>query len=149
MKNPSIKTLRKKLKKVCHEYIRKRDCGGARHKGKCCTCGKPLMWNSPSANAGHFVAVGTATQGTEYDERNMNLQCVYCNNWGEGKKPEYSLFLIAKYGQGIVEELIKQSKWSLVEFAKSITPAPREIGEDTRNAYEFLIEHYREKLDAL
>jgi hypothetical protein len=155
MKNPSIKTLKKKLKKICHEFIRKRDCqsvvNGGRG-GRCCTCGKPLKWNDAQANAGHFVAVGTATQGTEFDERNIHLQCVYCNNWGEGKKPEYSLFLIEKYGPGIVEELVKQSKWSLVKFVyekggdflHSLA-----IVEDTKSALAYLIRYYDAKLKEL
>jgi Bacteriophage Lambda NinG protein len=154
MRKPTIKTLRKKLKKVCHEYIRKRDCqsiimGG--NDGRCCTCGKPLKWNDPAANAGHYVSVGTATQGTEYDERNIHLQCVYCNNWGEGKKPEYTLFLIEKYGDGIIEELVKQSKWSIAEFAQllKVGRPPTEIFMTGVEAYQWLITYYTKKLQEL
>lgn len=152
MRKPSIKTLRKKLKKVCHEYIRKRDTLFGKGYGHCITCGKRLYWNDAQANAGHFVSVGSATQGTEYDERNIHLQCVYCNNWGEGKKPEYALFMIKKYGEGIIEKLIEQSKWSLVKFAE--TMANKEWGVkgetwNTQDAYEYLIDLYTKKLGDL
>jgi len=144
MKNPSIKTLRRKLKKIFSEYIRKRDC--LRHGGRCVTCGKIIKWNDSQANAGHFVSVGSATQGTEYDARNVHLQCVYCNNWGEGKKPEYAIYMVKTYGEGIIEELVKQSKWTLVKFAETLM----DIDFSTpKLAYEALIDYYTEKLKGL
>lgn len=150
-----LKTFRRKLKKIFSEYIRRRDAHVPfmlDRRGKCCTCGKWLRWNSNDANAGHYVSVGSATQGTEYDERNVNLQCVYDNKWGEGKKPEYTLFLVNKYGPGIVEELVKQSKWTLVEFVwwnwmrHSSLDRPQIT---TQEAYEWLITYYTKKLEDL
>lgn len=149
MKNPSIKTLRRKLKRIFSEYIRRRDAHVPfmlDRRGKCCTCGKWFRWKD--AHAGHYVEVGSATQGTEYDERNVHLQCCHCNTFCEGKKAQYTLFMEAKYGKGIIEELVKQSKWTLVGYVQKKFDFLHSV-ETTQDAYKFLIRLYSQKLEGL
>lgn len=144
MKKPKLKTLRRKLKAIFSEYIRRRDSKDLETlSGECCTCKDWFYWKV--AHAGHFVEVGTATQGTEFDERNVHLQCCYCNTFCGGRKAVYALFMERKYGKGIIEELVKQSEWSLIKF---VTETISDMDGDklhpktTQEAYELLIEHY-------
>lgn len=137
MRKLSIKSLRRKLKRIFSEYIR-------RQYTHCVTCGKPLHWKQ--GHAGHYIEVGSATQGTEYEERNVHLQCPYCNTFCEGKKAEYTLFMINKYGPGIVEELVKQSKWSLLKFVEKLTGCGFDMPQE---AYQHLIIYFTKKLESL
>lgn len=54
------------------------------------------------------------------DIRNIHGQCGFCNRWRSGEGAKYSLFLIRKYGEGIIEELHKlyntPKKWSIEEL---------------------------------
>lgn len=72
--------------------------------GACCTCGSVKSWIR--MDAGHFKGRGSGGgSGTYFDERNVNLQCKQCNAWKQGAPAEYEIFLIGKYGAGIIEEL--------------------------------------------
>jgi len=48
---------------------------------------------TPSENAGHFWHAKL-----DFDEININGQCVNCNKWNSGRLAEYSTYLIEKYG---------------------------------------------------
>ena len=129
-------------------YIRQRDTLFGRGYGHCITCEKRLHW--AEANAGHYIEVGTATQGTEFDERNVHLQCVHCNNWLEGRKASYTLWMIKNYDIGIIEELVQQSKWSLMDFVnRRFGINDNQKVFDNKEAYEYLIKYYQEKLNEL
>jgi|SRR3990167_1460516 len=128
MKNPPLSTLVKKLDKIFSEYIRRRDSkdGVAR----CVTCGKYENWKE--IDCGHFVS--RDKKSTRWNEKNCHPQCKSCNRFHEGRKDEYALFLIRKYGQGILEELNK-NKWMPFKL-------------DTLWLQE-MIKEYKEKLNAL
>jgi hypothetical protein len=80
------------------EYIRRRD-GGV-----CFTCGRRGDWKY--MHAGHFLHGGTTQAwGLDYDERNVNCQCVECNTFKSGNRKVYQEKLIRKYGEQIVDEL--------------------------------------------
>ena len=70
----------------------------------CVSCGKRLHYKN--LNAGHFIH-GTPSHGYKYDynEFNVNPQCVRCNKWLHGNLVNYTTFLILKYGQELVGQL--------------------------------------------
>lgn len=75
-------------------YIRARD-------GKCVTCpsGKP-------ENAGHYFPGSVCGKALFFSEINVNAQCSFsCNRMRHGNIPAYTLYLEAKYGQGIIQKL--------------------------------------------
>ena len=46
-----------------------------------------------------------------FDRRNINVQCVACNRFGTGAtKAGYDAFMRAKYGQDVMDELVRLSK---------------------------------------
>ena len=78
---------------VFSEYIRRRD------KGICCTCYSVNHWKD--TNAGHFKH-----NVLDFDEMNINCQCVSCNKYNHGRLDRYSDFLRAKYGDKAYEGLV-------------------------------------------
>lgn len=68
-------------------------------------------------DAGHWIDRGSGGQsGVYFDERNINLQCKSCNaGFYKGKrKPDvksaYHQFMLDKYGQEVMDELIVRDK---------------------------------------
>ena len=120
-KKLTVPKLIKKLDRVFSLYIRLRDSGEGY--GKCCTCGK--VGHYKEMDAGHFQT--RAFHGTRYDERNVNLQCRFCNRFREGCGPDYFLFMQDKYGDEVIDE-IRANK----------------SGKFTTWDLEELIEHYKE-----
>jgi hypothetical protein len=89
--------LHAKAWKVFSEYIRKRDGG------KCCTCPSVNHWKD--CNAGHFKH-----NKLDFDEMNINCQCVSCNKWNHGRLDRYASFLIGKYGLEAFEDLNRRAE---------------------------------------
>lgn len=88
---PSV-VLYNKAWKIFSEYIRQRD------KGICVTCHAVNHWKD--CNAGHFK------HGVlDFDEMNINCQCVGCNKWNHGRLDRYADFLREKYGDKAYEDL--------------------------------------------
>jgi len=92
----------------------------------CVTCGTNKRWQE--VDAGHFISRGK--NSTRFDERNVFPQCKQCNIFKGGAKPEYALFLVRAFGEGIIEELVllgnqtKQwKKWELEELVAKFTSA--------------------------
>lgn len=57
---------------------------------KCVTCGSTTQ----QMNAGHFW------HGVlDFDEENINCQCVHCNKWLSGNLAVYSVYLLQKIGK--------------------------------------------------
>lgn len=104
----STSSLEKKLDTLFSLYIRKRY---ATPDGmvRCVTCGKYDHWKE--TDAGHYIS--RQYLSTRYDERNVHVQCKSCNRFHEGRKDEYTLFLLKTYGVGILEEL-NRDKWKAV-----------------------------------
>ena len=129
-KIPEKRILKKKLWKVFSEYIRRRD---ADWKGMvaCCSCGKVDHWKN--RDAGHYRP---KTEGTcmYFEEKNVHAQCRGCNSFRRGNLANYSLYLIRRYGSGILEELEWKSKQKC---------------DLSQLDYLRLIEEYKEKIQKL
>ena len=82
-------------------FIRLRDSDSNGY-ARCCTCGKVAHFKD--MDAGHFV--NRQFKALRFNEKNVNGQCRKCNRFCEGNIPEYSLFMIKKYGKGTTETLI-------------------------------------------
>lgn len=93
--------LRDNAWKYFSKYIRNRD-------KKCVTCKNGL-----AENAGHFWH-----NVLDFDEMNVNGQCVSCNKWKSGNLAIYSTYLINKYG--------------IKEFKKLDIRHTRDIGADKK-----------------
>ena len=80
-----MKSKRERLKdkawKTFSTWVRNRD-------KRCCTC-----FTGKAENAGHFWHAVL-----DFDEININGQCVQCNNYNSGNLAEYAIYLIRKYG---------------------------------------------------
>jgi hypothetical protein len=107
MKKPSRKKLIKinKLKKraeaVFHKFIVLRD------KNTCFTCG------NTGNQAGHFCH-----SRLDFDEINLNCQCVRCNHFLSGNLGRYAIFLDKVYGAGTAEALILRSHTQSNKFSR-------------------------------
>jgi hypothetical protein len=107
----SLKQLHKISWKWFSKYIRKKN------DGKCFTCGNKLDWKQ--THAGHFVHSGNSINWLlDFDERNVNCQCVRCNNYLSGNLSMYASRLIGKYGCDVIDEL-NDLKFKKVEIART------------------------------
>ncbi|MBD3194074.1 MAG: recombinase [Candidatus Lokiarchaeota archaeon] len=120
-KKPSLKVLKKKAWKVFSEYIRRRD------KGICITCGKKDNWQL--MHAGHFKH-----GKLDFDEVNINCQCVSCNRFKHGRLDVYAEKLIEKHGHLVLSDLVKRSN---------------EIKKHSRDELEIIIEKYGRKINEM
>src|SRR3990167_1977322 len=100
------------LDRVFSEYIRKKN---ANHQGfvTCITCKKIEFWKD--TDAGHYIS--REHLETRFDERNVWPQCRACNRFHEGRKDEYALALIEKFGESILKELNK-AKYSYKRYSE-------------------------------
>lgn len=90
----------KKLDRVFSKYIRLRD-SNRQGFGKCITCHRVLHWEK--AHCGHYV--NRAHMALRFHEKNCHLQCPFCNSFREGEMLEYTLAIIKKYGEKVLQEL--------------------------------------------
>ena len=65
---------------------------------RCFTCDAIL--DKYTSQAGHFKH-----NRLDFDEINVNCQCVKCNKWKHGNLGEYAIRLIKKYGIEVVDDL--------------------------------------------
>ena len=87
------------LDKVFSRYIRiKASTHGV---ARCVTCGNRDSWKL--MDCGHFLVRGKI--GTRFDERNCHVQCRNCNRRLQGNMKQYELFMRARYGQKVIDEL--------------------------------------------
>ena len=87
----------KKLKDKCWEIMSlftRLKYANADGFAKCITCGKSLHYTK--LNAGHFIH-----GKMDYNEFNVNPQCVRCNKWLHGNLIQYTTYLMLKYGQEV------------------------------------------------
>lgn len=88
--------------KLASEYNRRKDTD---HNGyvSCCSCNKVNHWKE--MDAGHFIprARGKAVY---FVPTNIHAQCPGCNRFDvERSKINYTLYMIARYGNDHIEEL--------------------------------------------
>ena len=89
-------TLPQSKKKAWTEFskwVRARD-------GRCVTCGA-----TENLQAGHFIRAAQCWNYFNFNEVNVNAQCYRCNVALEGNYIEYTLFMIDKYGVGMIQKL--------------------------------------------
>src|SRR3990167_10263026 len=106
-KRKSISKLKKKADKVFSLWIRARD-------KRCVSCG-----SDRNLQNGHYIS--RSHNATRYNEKNNNCQCLTCNIFKKGNYPAYTLYLMRKYGNGIIKELEKIGRET-----KQFTPAELE-----------------------
>lgn len=74
----------------------------------CCTCGKTKL--GIKYDAGHMISRGSSSE-LRFELTNIHKQCsVECNVHGSGKRKEYELFIIEKYGQAHLDWLLGPHK---------------------------------------
>jgi len=72
----------------------------------CITCGK--LHHFKDLQAGHYIH-----NVLDYDDMNIQPQCVRCNKFKHGKLDEYTFYLIKTYGLKKVEDLRLRAKKAL------------------------------------
>lgn len=85
------------LQILVNKYVRKRDGNF------CISCDKPV---NGKIDCGHFFSVGNYPS-VRFDLRNLNSQCIRCNQYNGGSLHEYRKNLIKKIGQEEFDELDK------------------------------------------
>ena len=104
----SLKGLKKKAITVFNKWIRERD----KNKG-CISCGGGVH------NAGHFYH-GHIYSALQFNEVNVQGQCVHCNLSKAGNEKGFRQGLIRRYGQDKVDLLDSaarhRKKWTEVEL---------------------------------
>ncbi len=119
MKKPSLSRLKKKLDSLISLYVRKR-ASDSMGMAKCVSCGRvePYM----SLQCGHYIS--RSHYATRYDLRNCHPQCVRCNIFLKGAYPEYSNYLLNKFGLDWYKQLLidgaKIKKWTILELQAEI-----------------------------
>lgn len=106
---------------ACSVYVRTRDayntCNGRKIwldgkdgfqkevlVAKCCTCNKEYQaFGQGCLQAGHFVPGRNGA--VLFDERGIHAQCYNCNTNLKGNPRKYEAFMVATYGQELVDEL--------------------------------------------
>lgn len=107
MTNKSTKDLLDEVWKIFSQYIRLRDCIRSCDNieyGQCISCDEIVPIRQ--AQAGHFIS--RQFHSLLFDERNVHLQCQNCNEFMRGNILRYTNAMVALYGEGILEELLKK-----------------------------------------
>lgn len=73
---------------------------------QCVTCGKIKPWKE--MQAGHFVPGKHGS--VMFDELNVHPQCYTCNVVLGSNGPKYYKYMLAKYGQKVIDELERLDK---------------------------------------
>jgi len=99
----SLSTLKKKLRRIFNAYIRLRDTD-ENGVGKCISCNRTIVYGG-DCQAGHYEPSSIVFANLDFDEINVNGQCIHCNFTLEGNKTGYTVGLIRKYGAGVLDQL--------------------------------------------
>ena len=125
-----IKYWKKKAWDEFSKYIRLRDAlktTGTKDTVICYTCKKPYpAFGVGCVQAGHFVP--GRGNSILFDERGVHAQCWNCNTTLKGNWPEYMRYMMADYGQKVVDELLHLKKQ-----VKKYTPSDL---EELRDLYK-------------
>lgn len=120
VKIPTIKSLKKKLRRIFNDFIRARDF----EKG-CISCGKRFSVLTAGWQAGHFYPSSVCNASLDFDELNLHGQCTHCN-MNDGNKQGYRNGLIKRYGFSVIEKLeVKRATsrrvhWGVFEYKAMI-----------------------------
>ena len=125
-KKKTTAKLKKEVWTIFSKWIRTRD------NYKCFTCGTKYPEDEGwKIHAGHFIT--RMHNSTLFDERNVNAQCYACNIIKRGNAGIYAARLMEKYGEGIINELVKKS-----QEIKQFTPTELEDMKIRYQAYQKL-----------
>lgn len=106
----SISAWKAKCNSVFSEWIRRRHAD-SRGIVECVTCGFRCHWDArdergiPYMQAGHFL--DGRSRGILFEERCVHPQCRTCNVVKHGNKDRYWPFMLERYGQAVIDELIR------------------------------------------
>ena len=103
MKNPSLKTLKRKLWELCKQIIRRR-CVLKDGSYKCYTCDRTIE-NPQDAHCGHLIPSGASGAFLRYDLRNLKICCYNCNVNLGGNGAEFYKRMVKEVGQKAVDKL--------------------------------------------
>ncbi len=96
---------------------------------KCCTCQTVKSW--VYMDAGHFISRGLGgASGVYFDERNINTQCKRDNAFKQGRPEVYYEFMLARYGQDVIDTLKVLDKLTKKDNYLIIGQAYKEMYED-------------------
>jgi hypothetical protein len=84
------------LQQLVNKYVRLRDKGLP-----CISCQKPI---TGKIDAGHLYSVGNYPS-VRFHEKNINAQCITCNQFNGGMINDYRINFVKKYSQIELEEL--------------------------------------------
>jgi hypothetical protein len=104
---------KEKAWELCSEFNRRKDADWQGYVA-CCTCGEVKHWKD--GDAGHFLA--GRSNGILFEDKGIHFQCKKCNGPGKGEQYLYSLYMLKRYGQETIDELVKK-KNSIVQFSIS------------------------------
>ena len=133
-KKLTIPKLRDKAWRVFSLYIRLSDADKYGYVG-CVTCGKRGHYKD--MQAGHFKH--GKDRECYFDERNVHPQCVSCNHFHKTTAMQnYTVFMLKKYGQKVVEELLDSKKiiWKrevLEDILGTYKRKLKELNESSQN----------------
>ena len=121
IKHISLKSLRKKARKLFSEYIRRSE------KGICFTCGRHHKWQE--TDCGHYIHKDCL----DFDEIGNHCQCTFCNRFKHGQLGIYAERLIAEYGEEAIVELRQRAnkikKFSQMELEELIISYKQKLQE--------------------
>jgi hypothetical protein len=122
----TVQDLMKVAQQVFNKYIRLRDEGNL-----CFSCGKIPK----KGNAGHFYSAG-GHFNVRFDERNVHLQCEYCNSFLSGNLLPYRENLLVKLGyeefESLSNDAMKTRKFTREELKEIIEKYKQKI-KDFKN----------------
>lgn len=95
MKQPSLRSLRKKARDLFSKWVRQKE------KGVCYTCGTRHEWKE--TDCGHFYH----RDSLDFSEEGNHCQCTRCNRFLHGNTAKYAEHLVRDYGPDIIKELIR------------------------------------------
>ena len=87
------------LDRAFSRYIRRRDCPDGT--GRCISCGCPITFET--CDAGHYIP--RTHTATRWHVGNVHAQCQACNRMRDGNAAGYTLGLVERCGDGIIEKL--------------------------------------------
>lgn len=98
-------------------FVRLRDCPtNSMGFGKCISCGK--IDHYKNMHAGHYLS--RRWKPTKFHEKNVHIQCPFCNTHLKGNVAEYRKNIVEKYGEESILEIeeLSREKYKKPHFAE-------------------------------
>lgn len=104
------KTLKRKLDEIYSQYTRRAASDESGYIN--CYCGARVQWRE--SDNSHYIPRGCLS--LRYDPRNTHPSCRKCNRFMGGNLQSYAIFLRAKYGDSILEDLDREKRKIVKNF---------------------------------